>query len=47
VWVVTELGEHPGPEDGAQAGLGADDLSIRVLAKMGLDLPFQGADLLI
>ena len=47
VVVVAELGEHPGAEDRPQAGLGQDDLSVRVLAKMGLDLPLQGLDLLV
>ena len=39
--VVTELGEHPGAEDRTQSGLGQDDLSVRVPAKMGLHLPLQ------
>jgi hypothetical protein len=30
--------EHPGAEDRSQAGLGQDDLSVRVLAKMRLHL---------
>ena len=35
VGVVAELGEHPGAEDDAEAGLAEVDLSVRVLAKMG------------
>src|SRR6266496_337209 len=34
VWVVTELGEHPGGEDGAESGLAEVDLSVPVPAKM-------------
>jgi hypothetical protein len=40
--VVTELCEHPGAEDGAQAGLGQVDLSVRVLAKMRIGLLGHG-----
>jgi hypothetical protein len=47
VRVVAELCEHPGAEDGAHAGLGPVDLSVRVLAKMLLHLPLQGFDLLV
>src|ERR1019366_6299826 len=36
--VVAGFCEHPGAEDGSQAGLGHDDLSVRVLPKIGLDL---------
>lgn len=43
--VVTELCEHPGAEDGAQAGLGQVDLSVRVLAQMRIDLLGHGGDL--
>src|SRR2546427_7232470 len=32
--VVAEFAEHPGAEDGCQAGLGLVDLSVRVPAKM-------------
>lgn len=42
---VSELGEHPGAEDDADAGLAEDDLSVRVPTKMGLDLALQGLDL--
>jgi hypothetical protein len=38
--VVAELGQHPGAEHDAQAGLAEVDLSVRVLAKMRLDLAF-------
>ena|SRR5689334_22882275 len=34
VWVVSELGEHPGTEDDAQTGLTGVDLSVRVPAKI-------------
>src|SRR5438309_7652501 len=43
--VVAELGKHPGAEHDTQAGLAEVDLSVRVLAKMGLDLLFHGGDL--
>lgn len=33
MWAVSELGEHPGAEDGPQAGLAEVDLSVWVLAK--------------
>ena len=39
--LVAELCQHPGAEDRSQAGLGQDDLSVRVPPKMGLDLPLQ------
>src|ERR1035437_2990291 len=45
--VVAELCEHPGAQDGPQSGLAEVDLSVRVPPKTGLDLPFQGGDLLI
>jgi len=45
--VLAELREHPGAQDGPQSGLAEVDLSVRVLTKTGLDLPFQGCDLLI
>ena len=32
--VIAELCEHPGAENGSQSGLGQDDLSVRVPAKM-------------
>ena len=47
VRVVAELAEHPGAEDGSQAGLGQVDLSVRVLAKIRLHLPLQDLDLLV
>src|SRR5712692_1868796 len=47
VRVVAEFAEHPGAEDGSQAGLGQVDLSVRVPAKIRLHLPLQGLDLLI
>jgi hypothetical protein len=37
--VVTELSERPGAKDDAQAGLGQDGLSVRVLAKMASTCP--------
>jgi hypothetical protein len=45
--VVAELGEHLGTEDLPQAGLGQDDLSVRVPAKMGLHLGFHHGGLLL
>jgi hypothetical protein len=39
--VVAELGKHPGAEHDAKAGLAQIDLSVRVLAKMRLDLAFH------
>ena len=45
MWVVAELAEHPGAEDRSQAGLGQDDLSVRVRPKMRLHLPFHHLDL--
>jgi hypothetical protein len=45
VGVVAELCEHPGAEDRPQPGLAEDDLSGRVLPKIGLDLPLHGLDL--
>jgi hypothetical protein len=47
VRVVAEFAEHPGAEDGTEAGLGPVDLSVRVRAKMGLHLPLQDRDLLV
>ena len=44
--VVAELGQHPGAEDRSQAGLGQDDLSVRVLTEMRVHLPLQHLDLL-
>src|SRR5271165_2913625 len=44
-WGIAEFTEHPGAENRSQAGLGQDDLSVRVLAKMRLDLPLQCLDL--
>ncbi len=41
------LAGHPGAEDGAHAGLGPVDLSVRVPAKIFLHLPLQGFDLLV
>jgi hypothetical protein len=41
VRVVTEFAEHPGAEDGAHAGLGQVDLSVRVLDKMLPHLPLR------
>ena len=46
VRVVAELCQHPGAEDRSQAGLGRDDLSVRVLTEMGVHLSLQGLDLL-
>ena len=46
-WGVTEFGEHPGAKDRSHAGLGQDDLSVRVPAKMLLHLPLQGRDLFV
>ena len=37
--VVAELAEHPGAEDGCQAGLGQVDLSVRVPAKIAPTSP--------
>ena len=37
--VVAELGEHPGAEDDPSPGWLREDLSVRVPAKMSLDLP--------
>jgi hypothetical protein len=45
VGVVTELAEYPGAEQVTEAGLAAVDLSVRVPAKMGLDLLPQSGDL--
>ena len=45
VRVVAELAEHPGAEDLAEPGLATVDRDVRVPAKMGTDLPFQGTDL--
>ena len=45
--VVAGFCEHPGAEDGSQAGLGQNDLGVRVLPKIGLDLPLQAGDLLV
>ena len=45
--VVAELAEHPGAEDRSQPGLGAEDLSVRVPAKIRLHLLLQDADLLV
>ena len=45
--VVAGLCEHPGAEDSSQAGLGGDDLSVRVLPEIGVHLPLQGFDLLV
>jgi hypothetical protein len=42
--VVTELGKHPGAEHDAQAELAEVDLSVRVLAKMRLDLLLHSLD---
>src|ERR1039457_185200 len=39
--VVAGFCEHPGAEDRSQPGLGGDDLSVRVLPKIGLHLPLQ------
>src|SRR5262245_32827034 len=39
VRAVAELAGHPGAEDGPQAGLGPDDLSVRVLTETRLHLP--------
>jgi len=39
---VAELCEHPGAEDDADTGLAEVDPSVRVLAKMRLDLALQG-----
>src|SRR6266404_6144799 len=47
VRVVAELAEHPGAQDGAHAGLGPVDLSVRVPAKIFLHLPLQDLDLLV
>ncbi|HEX2810421.1 MAG TPA: hypothetical protein VHN80_30005, partial [Kineosporiaceae bacterium] len=47
VWGVTEFAEHPSAEHDTHPGLGQDDLSARVLAKMGRHLPVQGRDLLV
>ena len=46
-WRVAEFGEHPGAEDGPMPGWERYDLSVRVPAKMRLDLPLQGLDLLV
>ena len=43
--VVAELAEHPGAEDGCQAGLGLVDLSVPVSAKMLASPLFQDLDL--
>src|SRR5215472_12800048 len=45
--VIAEFCEHPGAEDGSQAGLGQVDLSVRVPPKMVPHLPFKSGDLLI
>jgi hypothetical protein len=45
--VVAELAEHPGAEDLTEPGLGAVDLTIRVPAKISLDLALQGGDLAV
>jgi hypothetical protein len=45
VGVISELGEHPGTKDGSQTGLGQNDLSVRVLTKMRINLLLQGLDL--
>ena len=45
--VIAGFCEHPGAEDSSQAGLGGDDLSIRVLPKIGFHLPLQGFNLLV
>jgi hypothetical protein len=47
VLVVAELGEHPGAEHDAEAGLAEVDLSVRVLTKMCLDLLLHGLDLAV
>ena len=39
--VVPELGQHPGTQDRAEAGLAQHDLSVRVLARRRLQLPFE------
>jgi hypothetical protein len=45
--VIAGLCEHPGAEDRSQPGLRHDDLRVRVLPKIGLDLPLQGFDLIV
>ena len=41
--VVAELAEHPGAEDGCQAGLGPVDLSVRVPAENAPSPALQGS----
>ena len=43
--VVAELGQHPGTEDDAEAGLAGVDLSVRVPAKMLAHHLAEGVDL--
>ncbi len=46
-WGITEFAEHLGAGQRSHAGLGHDDLSVRVPARMGLRLPLQDLDLLV
>ena len=46
-WGVAEFGQHPGTKYRTHPGLGQDDLSVRVPAKMLLDLPLHNLDLLV
>lgn len=47
VGIVAELAEHPRAENGVQTGLGQVDPSARVLAKLRLDPPLYGLDLVL